>query len=90
MSQCCKQACTTKKENVKRKSSSVLTQELRKEIYTRRKLKNKCNRNPTEENNAIYKNQRNKCVSLRRKVIKVYFNNVTKTGVQTNKDDAVM
>ena len=67
-----------------------MTQELRKVMYTRSKLKNKYNRNPTEENKAIYKNQRNKCVSLRRKVIKVYFYNVTKTGVQTNKDDDVM
>ena len=63
-----------------------MTKELRKEIYTRSKLKNKYNRNPTEENKAIYKKQRNKCVSLRRKAIKVYFHNVTKTGVQTNKD----
>ena len=34
----------------------------------------------------IYKRQKNKCVSLRRETIKVYFNNVTKTGVQTNTD----
>ena len=40
----------------------------------------------TEENKAIYKKQRNRCVFLRRKAIKVYFNNVTKTGVQSNKD----
>ena len=58
-----------------------LTKELRKEIYTRSKLKNRYNRNPTEENKAIYKKQRNKCASLRQKSIKMYFNNVTKTVV---------
>ena len=63
-----------------------MSKELRKEICTRSKLKNKYNGNPTEENKAIYKKQRNKCVSLRRKAIKVYFNNVTKTAVQTNTD----
>ena len=57
-----------------------------KEIYTRSKLKNKYNRNPTEENEARYKKQRNKCVSLRRKAVKVYFNNVTKTGTHNNED----
>ena len=63
-----------------------MTKELREEIYTRSKLKNKYNKNPTEKNKAIYKQQRNKCVSLRRKEIKMYFNNVEKTGAQTNKD----
>ena len=41
--------------------------------------------NPTE-NKGLYKKQRNKCVSLGQKEIKVYSNNVTKTGVQTNMD----
>ena len=76
-----------KKENVKGNQAPFLTKELRKEIYTRSKLKNKYRSNLIEENKAIYKKQRNKYVSsLRRKAIKVYFNNVTKTGVQTNKD----
>ena len=63
-----------------------MTKQLRKEIYTRSKLKHKYNSNPTEENKAIYCKQRNKYVSLPRKKIKVYFNNVTKKGVQTNTD----
>ena len=32
-----------------------LPKDLRKEIYTRSKLKNKYNRSPTEQNKAIYK-----------------------------------
>ena len=75
-----------KKKTLRGNQAPFLTKELRKEIYTRSNLKNKYNRNPTEENKRIYKKQRNKCVSLRRKAIKVYFNSVTKTGVQTNKD----
>ena len=55
-------------------------------IYIRSRLENKCNRNPTKYNKAIYKKQINKCKSLLRKAIKVYFNNVTKTRVQTNKN----
>ena len=76
-----------KKKMLKGNQAPFLTKELRKEIYTRSKLKNKYRSNLIEENKAIYKKQRNKYVSsLRRKAIKVYFNNVTKTGVQTNKD----
>ena len=41
-----------------------MTKELRKEIYIRSKLKNKYNRNATEENKAISKKQRNKGVYL--------------------------
>ena len=76
-----------KKKMLKGNQAPFLTKELRKEIYTRSKLENKYRSNLIEENKAIYKKQRNKYVSsLRRKAIKVYFNNVTKTGVQTNKD----
>ena len=75
-----------KKKTLRGNQAPFLSKEPRKEIYTRSKLKNKYNRNPTGESKAIYKKQRNKCVSLRRKAIKVYFNNVTKTGVQSNSD----
>ena len=44
-----------KKKMLKGNQAPFLTKELRKEIYTRSKLKNKYNRNPTEENKAIYK-----------------------------------
>ena len=74
------------KKTLRGNQAPFMTKELEKEIYIRTKLKNKYNRNHNEEHKAIYKKQRNKCVSLRRKTIKVYFNIVTKTGVQTNKD----
>ena len=34
-----------------------MTKELRKEIYARSKLKNKCDKNITEENKVLYKKQ---------------------------------
>ena len=54
-----------KKKMLKGNQAPFLTKELRKKIYTRSKLKNKYNSNLTEENKAIHKKQRNKCVSLR-------------------------
>ena len=53
-----------------------MNKELRKAIYTRSRLKNKWNKNPTFENRAKYKKQRNKCVSLRKKAIKTHFRQV--------------
>ena len=63
-----------------------MNKELRKAIYTRSRLKNKWNKNPTLENRAKYKKQRNKCVSLRKKAIKTHFHNITQNGVVENKD----
>ena len=40
------------------------------------KLKNKLNKNPTEENRNLYRKQRNVCVNLLRKEKKNYFNNL--------------
>ena len=55
-----------------------MTKEFQKATYTRSRLKNKMNKNPTEKNITAYKRQRNLCVSLRRKNIKSFLNNVTK------------
>ena len=54
-----------KKKTLRDNQALFYTKQLRKGINTRSKLKNKCNRNPTEKDKAIYKKQRNKCVSLR-------------------------
>ena len=44
------------------------------------------NKSPTKKNITAYKRQRNLCISLRRKNIKSFLNNVTKTGIITNKN----
>ena len=58
---------------------------MRKAVYTRNRLSNNFWENPTLENERLYKNQRNKCVSLRKKCIKKYFKRVTDNRVVTNK-----
>ena len=54
-----------------------MTEEFRKAIYTRSRLKNKMNKNSAIANITAYKRQQNLCVSLRRKNIKSLLNNVT-------------
>ena len=62
-----------------------ITKELSKGIMTRSRLKNKFNRYRTKENWNAYKIQRNNCVQLRKKAIKSYFEQNTKSGDVSNK-----
>ena len=43
-------------------------------------------KNPTEKNITAYKIQRNLCISIRRKTIQSFLNNVTKAGIITDKN----
>ena len=52
-----------KKKIVRGNQVSFMTKEFQKAIYTRSRLKNKMNKNPTEKNVTAYKRQRNLCVS---------------------------
>ena len=63
-----------------------MNEELRKAIYTRSRLRNKFCKRSSNENEALYKKQRNKCVSLRRKSIKKSFNDITNYGIATNEN----
>ena len=56
-----------------------------KEIYKRSRLRNNFWKYPPKENELLFKAQRNKCVSLWRKCIKLYFQDVTKKVLVTNK-----
>ena len=62
-----------------------MTRNLRKEIYTRSRFRNKFCKNPTKENEKLYKKQRIKCVALWRKCIKEYFHNISNNNIVTNK-----
>ena len=62
-----------------------MNKELRKAIYARSRLRNRCFKNPTKENETPYKKQRNKCVSLRRKSITQYFSKITSKVIMANK-----
>ena len=65
-------------------SAPFMTPELNRAIYTRSRLKKKVNKNPTNENKAKFKKQRNKCVAIRRKAIKNHFKEATKNGLISN------
>ena len=60
-----------------------MNKKLGKTIYSRSRLHNKFYESPSKENKVLYKKQRNKCVILRRKSIKKYFDNITKYGIAT-------
>ena len=57
----------------------------RKAIYTRRRLQKKYWKTPTSANELWYKQQRNKCVSLRKKSMKLYLNKLAADDIVTNK-----
>ena len=61
-----------------------MSKALRKAIMVRPKLKNKYNKNRTEENWDSYKKQRNFCVNLS-KTKKDYFNDLNIKNITDNK-----
>ena len=75
-----------KKKFVRGNHALFMNKELRKAIYNRSRLKNKFCKNQTKENEEIYKKQRDKCVKLRKKSIKLYFSKITQNGIVTNKN----
>ena len=75
-----------KKKIVRENHAPFITEDLRKSIYKRSKLRNKFIKNPTEVKEKLYKRQRNKCVLIRKKSIKQYFSNITSKGIVTNRE----
>ena len=63
-----------------------MNKELRKAIYVRSCMKNRFDKDPCNENRAKFKQQRNKCVKLRRKAIKDHFKKATSRGIMSNKE----
>ena len=61
-----------------------IDKQLQKAIYTRTRFKNKIHRDPSKENKMAYKKQRNFCVSLRRKCMKIYLKALTEKSLTTN------
>ena len=66
-------------------NTPFINKHLRKEIYRRSALRKKFNRKPNKLNWEMYKKQPNKCVKLRKRSIKTYIENITKSGVMSNK-----
>ena len=59
-----------KKKFVRGNNTSFMNREFQKEIYVRSRLRDKYWVEPSAENKAAYKKQRNNCVKIRRKVLK--------------------
>ena len=77
---------TLKKKFISGNQAPFMTRNLRKEIYTRNRFRNKFCKNPTIEDEKPFKKRRNKCVALGRKCIKEYFHNITGNSIVTNKN----
>ena len=63
-----------------------ITNEYRKAIYNRSRLRNKFCNVPTEENEKLFKKQRNKCVSIPKKCIRNHFNKIATGNIVTNRN----
>ena len=74
-----------KSKKVRGNNAPFMTKRLSKEIMHRSKLKNKLNKNPTEENRKLYNKQRNFCLSLLRKQKREYYNNLDPKILADNK-----
>ena len=75
------------KKNFLRGNQAPFTnKELRKVIYDRSGLRNRFCKTPTEENEKLYKKQRSKCVSIRKKSIRNYFNKIANENIVTNRN----
>ena len=75
-----------KKELVRENHTPYITKDLRKAISTISRLKTKLIKNPSGINKKLQKRQRNKCVSIRKKSIKLYFSNIKSKGIVTNRE----
>ena len=73
------------KKFVKGNNAPFIIREFQKEIYVRSRLRNKYWVEPSAENEAAYKKQRNKCVKIRRKSIKRCMDKISERGIETTK-----
>ena len=74
-----------KKKYVRGNNAPFMNKTLSKAFMHRSKLKNKYNKNPSEENKKSYNQQRNYCVSLLKKEKKKYYNNLDTSIFDDNK-----
>ena len=74
-----------KQKIIRGNQAPFITKALSKAIMLRSKLKNIYNKYPTEENNRLYKKQRNYCVNLLTKEKKRYYNNLDLNIFEDNK-----
>ena len=75
-----------KKKFLRGNQAPFMTKEFRKAIYNRSRLRNKFCKIPSEENEKLYKKQRNRCVAIRKKSIRNYFNKIANRNILTNEN----
>ena len=74
-----------KRKYVRANDGPFVTKALRKAIMLRSKLRNRCNKNRTEENERAFKKQRNWCVKLLRKTKCNYYQNLDLKNLSDNR-----
>ena len=65
-----------KRKLVRANNAPFMNSKLAKEIMNRSRMKNRYNKDPSNENEANYKRQRNLCVKLLKKAKKEYYSNI--------------
>ena len=74
-----------KEKLIRANNAPFMNKNLSKSIMTRSKLRNRYNNNPTNENLAAYKKQRNLCVKLSRKAKKDHYSSLDTKCITDNK-----
>ena len=74
-----------KEKNVRANNAPFMNKTLSKAIMNRSRLKNKFHQNPNKLNESRYKQQRNYCVNLTRRVKKDYYANLDIKKVNDNR-----
>ena len=74
-----------KKKFLRGNNAPFVTNEMRKAIRHRSKLRNKARRDKTAASELAYRKQRNKCTQLKRNSIKSYFQKLTENGRHISK-----
>ena len=74
-----------KKKFIRGNNAPFMNKTLSQAFMRRSKLKNKFNKNPTEQNKISYNQQRNYCVSLLRKEKRKYYNKLDPKIFKDNK-----
>ena len=75
-----------KKTFLRGNQAPFMTKEFRKAIYNRSRLRKKFCKILSEENEKLYKKQRNKCFRIRKKSIRNYFNKIANGNLVTNRN----
>ena len=74
-----------KEKFIRGNQAPFMNKTLSKAFMQRAKLKNRCNKNPTELNHLHFKKQRNYCVNLLKRVKKEYYTNLDLSIFKDNK-----